>query len=289
MRGARKLFYILISIGLATLGFATPLVGLVFGALMPDGEELIIRDAVQREVGLAPDYGTLDDAFLRDVPGPDPSAPDPGDEPVEPMETPAPPEPEPVKPPIAPPAEKKAVPSETEREGAQLPEDLPKNPVSPRTQSTGRTAAEIRAARAAAAAAAKGATKKGGGQGSKKPKCVDPTPGIAQVGENEYSVERQIILDLANDLERASKLAWTGWAYNEKGKTIGFTVKKIRCGSILDQVGLKNGDIIHEINGKNVTSITQAFGAWRKVRKKDMVRVKITRKGEKMELRYHVE
>ena len=224
MRGARKLFYIAISIGLATLGFATPLVAMIVGALMPDPEELIIRQAVEREVGLAPDFGTLDDAYLRDVPGPPPQTPEPGED-----------------------------------------------------------------ARAAAAAGAKGATKAGGGKGSKKQKCVDPTPGIALVGDNEYSVDRQIILDLANDLERASHLAWTGWAYNDKGKTIGFTVKKIRCGSILDQVGLKNGDIIHEINGKNVTSITQAFGAWRKVCKKDLVRVKITRKGEKMEMRYHVE
>lgn len=288
MRLLRKLFYIAISIGLAVLGYATPLVALLLGAILPDPEDLMVRQAVEREVGLAPDVGTLDDAFLRDVAGPPPQTPNPGEDAVDP--TPEPvvvPPPEPVKKDEPPKEEAPAPTAEQEKAGPELPKDLPQNPIAPKAGA--RSAAEVRAARAASAAGVKGPTKKGGGKGSKKQKCVDPTPGIATVGENEYSIERQIILDLANDLDKASRLAWTAWAYNEKGKTIGFTVKKIRCGSILDQAGLQNGDIIHEINGKNVTSITQAFGAWRKVRKKDLVRVKITRKGEKMELRYHIE
>ncbi len=244
MRGARKLFYIAISIGLATLGFATPLVAMIVGALMPDPEELIIRQAVEREVGLAPDFGTLDDAYLRDVPGPPPQTPEPGEDAVDPTPAPAVAPPEPVKEPDEKPPDEKQ-PSEAEKAGAQLPKDLPQNPIAPRAGDRGKSAAEIRAARAAAAAGAKGATKAGGGKGSKKQKCVDPTPGIALVGDNEYSVDRQIILDLANDLEKASHLAWTGWAYKDKGKTIWFTVKKIRCGSILHQLGLKNGDNIH--------------------------------------------
>ena len=289
MRTLEKLFYIAISVGLATLGYATPLFVLLLSAVLPDPEDILVRDAVEREVGLAADPGTLDDAFLRDIPGPPPQTPEPGEAVVEPVAVaPAPPPPKAEERPEPPKEEAPPPTAEEERAGADLPKDLPENPIAPGAGARGLARAD-QVVRQANAAGVKGPAKKGGGKGSKKQKCVDPTPGISQVGDNEYSIERQIILDLANDLDKASKLAWTAWAYNDKGKTIGFTVKKIRCGSILDQAGLQNGDIIHEINGKNVTSITQAFGAWRKVRKKDLVRVKITRKGQKMELRYHIE
>lgn len=289
MRALRKLFYMAVSVGLATLGYATPLVALLFSAVLQDPEDILVRQAVEREVGLAADEGILDDAFLRDISGPPPQTPEPGDETVQPVVVPpTPPPPPPVAKPEPPKEEAPPPTAEEEKAGEELPADLPQNPIAPKAGARALARAEA-ATRQANAAGVKGPTKKGGGKGSKKPKCVDPTPGIAEVGENEFSIERDIIMDLANDLDKAAKLAYTAWAYNDKGKTVGFTVKRIKCGSILDQAGLENGDIIHEINGKNVTSITAAFGAWRKVRKKDLVRVKITRKGQKMELRYHIE
>jgi hypothetical protein len=150
-----------------------------------------------------------------------------------------------------------------------------------------RSAAELRTARVLAMA---GKQKKGsGGKSGGKKKCADPTPGIVQVSEREFSLERDLVLDLASDLDRAAKLASVAWWKNEKGKVDGFSVRRIRCGSVLDQAGIKNGDVIHAVNGKPVRSVIQAFGAWRKVKKKDLVKVTLTRGGQKMEIRYHID
>lgn len=290
MRILREIFHFSIAFLLALAGYAVPLAVLLLSALVPDPERLIIEKAPEREVGLAPDEGLLDDAFLRDTPGPAPQDPEPGeakeapDEPV--VVAPVEPKPKPK------PVEEKEAEKEPVEEKAEAPptEALPERADAPPKATPNGAAAAARAARAERLAAERAAVKKkGGGKGSKKQKCMDPTPGVASVGTNEWTVPRDVILMYASDLDAAAKLASVAWAHNDKGKVIGFTVKRIRCGSLLEQAGLQNGDIIHSVNGKEVRSVVNAFAAWRKVRKKDVVRVKITRKGQKMELKYQIE
>ena len=291
MRIIREMFYFSIAFLLAVSGYAVPLVVLLFSALIPDPEQLVMDKAPEREVSLAADNGLLDDAFLKDTPGPAPTDPDPGeakDAPPEPVTPPKaePPQPDPPKKTVKPPVEEKV--EEKATDGLEA--DLPQRADAPTHRATAMTAEQIRAARAERIAAVKAATaKKGGGKGSKKQKCADPTPGVVSLGENEWSIERDIILRFSSDLDSAAKLAVVAWAYNDKGKIIGFSVRRIRCGTLLDQAGLQNGDIVQEINGKPVRSIVQAFSVWRKVRKKDVVRVKVKRKNENLELKYRIE
>lgn len=291
MRIIREMFFFSIAFLIAVSGYAVPLVLLLFSALLPDPEQLVMDKAPEREVSLAADDGLLDDAFLKDVKGPAPTDPDPGDAKEAPPEPVTPPPPDPPRPDPPKKVEKKTAEDDAaEKETAGLDADLPQRADAPNHRPTAMTAEQIRAARAERVAALKAASaKKGGGKGSKKQKCADPTPGVDALGENEWSIDREIIMRFASDLDSASKLAVVAWAYNDKGKVVGFSVKRIRCGTLLDQAGLKNGDIVQEINGKPVRSIVQAFSVWRKVRKKEVVRVKISRKGENLELKYRIE
>ena len=144
------------------------------------------------------------------------------------------------------------------------------------------------AARAAAGRPTQSTNTKKSRSGQKKQRCAEPTEDIVQLSENEYSITRELVMDYASDLERASRLAYVDWYENDKGKVDGFQVRHIRCGTVLDQAGLKNGDVIREVNGKAVKSIMTAWGAWRKVKKKDVVRVQVMRKGQRFEIRYHI-
>lgn len=125
-------------------------------------------------------------------------------------------------------------------------------------------------------------------QGQKKQKCAEPTDEIQQVDDHEYTISRDLVMEYASDLERASRLAYVAWHKDEDGDIDGFVVKKIRCGTVLEQAGLQNGDVIRAVNGKQVKSIMTAWGAWRKVKKKDVVRVTVIRKGKKIELKYRI-
>lgn len=123
---------------------------------------------------------------------------------------------------------------------------------------------------------------------SKKNRCAEPIDEIQQVDDLEWAVERDWVLSYANDLNAAAKLAYVAWSRDEKGKIQGFVVKRIRCGTPLEQAGLKNGDVIQQVNGKNVRSLVQAWGAWRKVKRKEVVRLTVEREGRRIELRYRI-
>jgi hypothetical protein len=119
-------------------------------------------------------------------------------------------------------------------------------------------------------------------------KCLEPDPRIQTRGGDKYAIDRDLVDAYTSDLKKASKLAWVGWHRDADGEIDGFRVKRIRCGSVLHQAGFRNGDVIHTVNGKPVTSIPQALSAYRKLRKKRILNVELQRKGEARKLRYRL-
>ena len=126
------------------------------------------------------------------------------------------------------------------------------------------------------------------GRRGKKRKCLEADPRIVAKGADRFSVDRDLVDAYTSNLKTASKLAWVGWHRDDEGEIDGFRVKKIRCGSVLHQAGFRNGDIIHTVNGKPVTSIAQALSAYRKLRKKRTLNVEVQRKGATRKMRYRL-
>jgi hypothetical protein len=138
-----------------------------------------------------------------------------------------------------------------------------------------------------AALAAQGGSVQGKKKRKKRP-CLEPDPRITTRGEDRYAVDRDLVDRYTADLDAAAKLAWVGWHRNAQGDVDGFKVKRIRCGSVLHQAGFRNGDVVHKVNGKAVTTIPQALFAYRKLRKKRSLRIELKRKGAQKELRYRL-
>ncbi len=116
--------------------------------------------------------------------------------------------------------------------------------------------------------------------------CVEPTPGIARTGEYRYELERVLVEHYTTRPRRADQLARTSW-HQTDGQVDGFRVQKVRCGSPLHQLGFRNGDVVHAINGRTVTSTLQVLRTFRKLRRQDRLRVQITtRKGQQKVLRF---
>jgi hypothetical protein len=112
-------------------------------------------------------------------------------------------------------------------------------------------------------------------------KCDEPVPGIEHVYGDRYRVEREV-LEKYTTVQEAMKLASVNWYRNEDGKIEGFKLYRVRCGSPLTQVGLRSGDVIISVNGRQVRTLPQAFAAVRKVKKHDVIRVQLMRKGTLM-------
>ena len=76
------------------------------------------------------------------------------------------------------------------------------------------------------------------------------------------------------------------WHRSADGKVDGFRIRRIRCGGVLHEAGLRNGDVVHTVNGKPVRTLPQALGAYRRLRKKRVLWLEVTRRGDTRTLRY---
>lgn len=125
-------------------------------------------------------------------------------------------------------------------------------------------------------------------QGKRRKACLEPVSGISETGAWRYDVERDLLDNYTGNLRQASTLALTSW-HRSDGEIDGFRVKKVRCGSPLHQLGFRNGDVVHSVNGKPVTSTTQALMAFRKLRRNDRLTLLVTGwKGEHKTLRFRM-
>jgi general secretion pathway protein C len=73
------------------------------------------------------------------------------------------------------------------------------------------------------------------------------------------------------------------------GKPDGVAVSNIRPGSVLQNVGLVNGDIIQEVNGKAVSNPSDIVDAYKDLKPGSTISVKIRRMGKQVTLNYNMD
>jgi hypothetical protein len=117
-------------------------------------------------------------------------------------------------------------------------------------------------------------------------KCLPDDEGIVQVDDTTWHIDGGIVDYYVKHINQAQKLAWVSWNRNAEGKVDGFKVKRMRCGNVLRQAGLENGDVIQSINGKTVHSIPTAIAAYTKLRSKNVLKLTVSRGGELIHIRY---
>ena len=117
-------------------------------------------------------------------------------------------------------------------------------------------------------------------------KCLPDNEGIVQVDDTTWRIDGGIVDYYVKHINQAQKLASVGWNRGADGKVDGFKVKRMRCGNVLRQAGLENGDVIQSINGKTVHSIPTAISAYMKLRSKNVLRLTVSRGGEILHIKY---
>ena len=112
--------------------------------------------------------------------------------------------------------------------------------------------------------------------------------GIQATGENEYSVPRA---EVDSALENMSQLFTQIRAvpHFEGGQSIGFRLFAIRRGSLFDRIGLKNGDIITNINGTEMNDPARAVGLIQELRDASNLRVSAIRNQQPLDLTYNIQ
>lgn len=130
------------------------------------------------------------------------------------------------------------------------------------------------------------------GQGEKpKPRTANAGSdegGVEELSENTYAVDRELIDKYTNDIDALSSMARALPHKTRDGDIDGYRMSGIRRKSLAEQLGLKNGDVIHSVNGSPLTSIADAMNAYSSLQSDSAFAFEVTRRGQKLNLSYEV-
>ena len=121
--------------------------------------------------------------------------------------------------------------------------------------------------------------------------CLDESYEVKKVQKNRYALTRGLVDYYANHIKKAQDLANASWHKNKAGKVDGVRLRRVRCGSLLYESGLRNGDVVKSINGRKVKSLRTAVKSWMEVRRSrnDKFQVVVARGNKEVRLVYLVE
>ncbi len=111
---------------------------------------------------------------------------------------------------------------------------------------------------------------------------------VTQTGENRFTVSKDTFEKNINDLESLSKMGRALLHRGPDGEYDGYRLSAIRRGTLADQLGIKNGDIIHSVNGEPLTSMQSAMNAYNTMKTQSSFCFEVSRRGTPTELCYDV-
>ncbi len=112
--------------------------------------------------------------------------------------------------------------------------------------------------------------------------------GVAQSGENKFTVAKDLFDKNINDLESLSKMGRALLHRGPDGEYDGYRLSAIRKGSLPDQLGIKNGDIIQSVNGQPLNSMQAAMESYNTMKTQQNFCFTISRRGTPTEMCYDV-
>jgi len=110
--------------------------------------------------------------------------------------------------------------------------------------------------------------------------------GISSSG-TDFVVPEDEVNDALNNLPRLLSEA-RAVPYFRNGESIGMRLYAIKSGSLYEKLGLKNSDIIKEINNKQVNDPSKALKLFEDLKSERSIGVSVERNGEDVRLQYQI-
>lgn len=111
---------------------------------------------------------------------------------------------------------------------------------------------------------------------------------ITKVSDTEFNIERSVVNDILE--KQAELMRYTRLKPVKDGdKVVGLRMSRIRGGTLLDTLGLKNGDQVQSINGFDLTDPQKALEAYGRLRTADRLTLKVVRGGSPTTIDYNIQ
>ena len=76
--------------------------------------------------------------------------------------------------------------------------------------------------------------------------------------------------------------------YFKDGQSVGLRLFAIKTGSLFSEIGLKNGDILKDINGSSLADITQAIKLFEQLKQERSINLKLERGKQEVVYNYEI-
>jgi type II secretion system protein C len=113
-------------------------------------------------------------------------------------------------------------------------------------------------------------------------------PNVEDLGDNHYKIPKDT---LNHSMSNLSQLFTQIRAVPnvQNGKTNGFSLSEIEPGSVFDEMGLEEGDVIRSVNGQSITDPAQAMGMMSALSNQSRIVVQVFRDGKPTTLIYQIQ
>jgi len=137
-----------------------------------------------------------------------------------------------------------------------------------------------------------------------EPAQITPAPAVSMVGElvsvdnsineiekNIYEIKRNLIDETLADMSTIvaqARLIPNFIANGQERQIEGFRIYRIREGSIFEQLGLVNGDVILTVNNNSLNNINIGFQLFESLKNENNISLQVDRQGEILDLAYRI-
>lgn len=110
---------------------------------------------------------------------------------------------------------------------------------------------------------------------------------VTELRENEYVIDKQSFEQAMSNLGPLLTQARVVPNFS-KGKIEGYKIFAIKSGSVFEQIGIKNGDVIHNVNGVGVDTPEKALQLFQQLKSETAFKIDIERGGSVTPFNYQL-
>ena len=111
---------------------------------------------------------------------------------------------------------------------------------------------------------------------------------ITKISDTEYKIERSVVDEVLE--KQAQLMRYTRLRPIKTGdKVTGLRVSRVRPGTLLDALGIKNGDELRTINGFELTNPQRALEAYGRLRTADSLSLQVMRGGKPVNIDFKIQ
>ena len=113
--------------------------------------------------------------------------------------------------------------------------------------------------------------------------------GIRQMTQDSFHVDRREVDRAMNNLNELFTQVRAVPYSSPDGEAQGFRLFSIKPQSLIDRIGLKNGDVVQRVNGVEISDPSTAFGLLQELQGHAQVRVDVMRNHQPVTLSYEIQ